>query len=336
MTDLGWFTFLILVVGSALATAVLIVVFHPLLRRYALARPNARSSHTEPTPQGAGAPVIIVTIIASLMAASCVGMSLGMLVVVLGAAAALAIVGAIDDIKVLEAAPRLIVQLAAATTVITSLPDELRVLDPLPLIFERAVLVLAIVWFVNLVNFMDGIDWITVAELIPILGSLAVLATLGEVPPIVAIVALSLGGATLGFAPFNRPVARLFLGDVGSLPIGLVVGWLLILTAGHGHLITAILLPLYYLADATLTLVRRFARREKVWQAHRSHYYQRATARGFTVLHVVARVFAVNLGLAVCGIVAAVCGTRLVEVLCLVVGCVLVAWLLRAFSRGRV
>ena len=75
-------------------------------------------------------------------------------------------------------------------------------------------------------------------------------------PP--ALIALALFGAMLGFAPFNRPVAKLFLGDGGSLPIGLVLGWLLLQLAGNGHLAAALLLPLYYVADATITLLRRW------------------------------------------------------------------------------
>ena len=138
-------------------------------------------------------------------------------------------------------------------------------------------------WFVNLVNFMDGIDWMTVAEAVPITGAIVVLGLAGIVPSLATLVALALLGAILGFAPFNRPVARLFLGDVGSLPIGLVLGWLLLLLAASGHLAAALLLPLYYLADASITLLLRIARREAVWQAHRSHFYQRAVAGGLTV-----------------------------------------------------
>ena len=76
----------------------------------------------------------------------------------------------------------------------------------------------------------------------------------------------------IGFAPFNRPVARLFLGDVGSLPIGLTITWLLILLAGRGHWAAALLLPLYYLGDATVTLLRRLANGERVMQAHRKSF----------------------------------------------------------------
>ena len=72
-----------------------------------------------------------------------------------------------------------------------------------------------------------------------------------------AVVAAALLGAIVGFAPFNKPVARLFLGDVGSLPMGLLLGWLLLQLAGEGHVAAAVILPLYYLLDATITLARR-------------------------------------------------------------------------------
>ena len=110
------------------------------------------------------------------------------------------------------------------------------------------------------------------------------LGWLGEVPASTTIVAAALCGAMLGFAPFNRPVAKIFLGDVGSLPIGLLLGWCLLQLAWHRHLAAALLLPLYYLTDATVTLFRRMCRREPFWAAHRSHFYQRATDNGFTVL----------------------------------------------------
>src|SRR5260370_22185354 len=105
-----------------------------------------------------------------------------------------------------------------------------------------------------------------------------------------------------GFAPFNRPVAKIFLGDVGSLPIGLLLGWCLLQLAWHHQFVAALLLPLYYLADATVTLLRRMARREPFWAAHRSHFYQRATDNNFTASRVVGEVFALNVGLAVLAI----------------------------------
>ncbi len=93
-------------------------------------------------------------------------------------------------------------------------------------------------------------------------------------------------------------MARLFLGDVGSQPVGLILFWLLLALAGSGHVAAALLLPLYYVADATITLLRRMARGERIMQAHRSHFYQIATTRGFSVIGVVRRVFAANVVLA--------------------------------------
>jgi UDP-N-acetylmuramyl pentapeptide phosphotransferase/UDP-N-acetylglucosamine-1-phosphate transferase len=84
----------------------------------------------------------------------------------------------------------------------------------------------------------------------------------------------------LGFLWWNRPPARIFLGDVGSVPIGFMLGWLLLQAAAAGLWAPALILPLYYLADASLTLARRALRGEKVWRAHREHFYQIAVRGG--------------------------------------------------------
>ena len=148
-----------------------------------------------------------------------------------------------------------------------------------------------------------------------------------------ALVALALCGALLGFAPFNKPVARLFLGDVGSLPIGLLVGWMLLQLAGTGALTAAILLPLYYLMDATITLLRRLARREKVWEAHRSHFYQKATDNGFSALEVSAHVFGLNLALAGLAAMTLLWSSAAMQIAALTAGLVLVGLVLRRFAR---
>jgi UDP-N-acetylmuramyl pentapeptide phosphotransferase/UDP-N-acetylglucosamine-1-phosphate transferase len=148
------------------------------------------------------------------------------------------------------------------------------------------------------------------------------------------VISLALCGATLGFAFFNRPVATLFLGDVGSLPIGLLLGWLLLMLAGSGARTAALLLPLYYLADSTITLLRRAINGEPVWQAHRSHFYQRATDRGFRVIDIVARVFVVNLALAGLALATILLPSQMTQVVAIGVGAVLAACLLAVFARG--
>ena len=97
----------------------------------------------------------------------------------------------------------------------------------------------------------------------------------------------------------------------------------------------ALLLPLYYLADATLTLGRRLLRREAVWEAHRTHFYQRATDRGFSVQEIVARVFVLNVALAALALVSAIEPDPRVDLATLALGSALVAWLLLTFARGK-
>jgi UDP-N-acetylmuramyl pentapeptide phosphotransferase/UDP-N-acetylglucosamine-1-phosphate transferase len=217
---------------------------------------------------------------------------------------------------------------------LATLPPELRLLPVLPWWGERILLLLGALWFVNLVNFMDGIDWLTVAEVVPIAATIAVIGLFGKIPPAAMVVSLALCGATIGFAFFNRPIAKLFLGDVGSLPIGLLLAWLLLVLAGNGGRAAAILLPLYYLADSTITLIRRAVNREPVWQAHRSHFYQRATDRSFTVVEIVARVFIVNIALSGLALATILVPSRVTDIAAVSAGIALVGWLLVVFARG--
>jgi UDP-N-acetylmuramyl pentapeptide phosphotransferase/UDP-N-acetylglucosamine-1-phosphate transferase len=331
-----WLALILAPVLAGSFTAALIVILSPWLQAYALARPNARSSHKAPTPQGGGAAVVLATLVTA-WAASALGDTTGLrggFAAVTAAAGLLCALGAVDDIRSLGALPRLILQCVAVAILITAMPADLRIVPFLPWWLEHAALFLGCVWFVNLTNFMDGIDWMTVAESVPVTAAIALAGSLGHLPWLPTIVALALLGAMLGFAPFNRPVAKLFLGDVGSLPIGLLLAWLLLQLAAGGHLAAALILPLYYLADATLTLLRRLIAGEPVWQAHRSHFYQRALDRGFTVPAVIARVFAVNVGLAVLALLTVFLPAMPVALAALAAAAVLVGWLLVALVRG--
>jgi UDP-N-acetylmuramyl pentapeptide phosphotransferase/UDP-N-acetylglucosamine-1-phosphate transferase len=313
----------------------LIVLLRPWLARYAMVQPNARSSHHKPTPQGGGVAVLVATL---MVAWGAVAFSPTLLqnqseqfVAVTAAAALLGMVGAMDDIRSLPPAARLATQCIAVGGVIMALPGELQIIPHAPWALERAGLFLAGVWFVNLVNFMDGIDWMTVAEAVPMTGAILVLGLAGVVAPLPAIVATALLGAIIGFAPFNKPVAQIFLGDVGSLPIGLLLGWLLLQLAGTGHLAAALILPLYYVADTTITLARRIVRGEAFWQAHRTHFYQRATDHGFAVHMIVTRVFVVNLALAALALVTIAAHNFLVSLAMLSVSAAIILWLLADF-----
>ncbi len=327
-----------LLVFAALMSGVLIVLMRPLLQRYALARPNARSSHSIPTPQGGGIAVVIAILGLAIIVVLATNVfspdDSSRLWRVFAATALIAVVGAIDDIRTIAIAPRLLLQTVAVAAVIAALPSDLQVVPYLPWWIERALLLLAGVWYINLVNFMDGIDWMTVAEIVPVTGGLLLIGLFfGTLPVAAMLVALALCGALLGFAPFNRPVAKLFLGDVGSLPIGLLLFWLLTLTAGSGYLAAALILPLYYLADTTLTLLRRMRNGEPFWIAHRSHFYQRATDHGFSVPQVIARVFAINIALVVLAAVTVLIPGFTSAIAALIAAALLVGWLLHIFSR---
>ena len=329
---------LILTAGSAIATALLIQLLRPWLLRYALARPNARSSHTVPTPQGGGIAIVVVlaVVIAGAGWLSPQWANARWTVSLFAALTALAVAGAVDDILPLPVLPRLAVQVAAGSLLVLSLPVESRLLPLLPLPAERALLVVALVWFTNLTNFMDGIDWMTVVEVVPIGAALAIVGMLGIVREMHALlpILLALLGAMIGFAPFNRHIAKLFLGDVGSLPVGALLGWLLIVLAA-GHPIAALILPLYYLADATITLLRRALRGENIAVAHRGHFYQIAIARGFSVPQVTCAVLVLNVLLAALAIASILTVQPLYRYLCLAAAVILTSVLLWRFERGR-
>lgn len=340
MQTLAWQTLGVLVATSAaLASMALIHQLKPLLLRYAMARPNARSSHKTPTPQGGGIAVVAVTLTMALvlhLLGQLPGIASGQIALVSIAVLSLAVVGGVDDIRPLPVLPRLAVQFTAAGLFIWALPDGAAPLSALalPHIVERVLLTVGLVWFINLTNFMDGIDGITVAEIAPITLAIAVMAHLGALSPGMGIVALILFGALLGFAPYNRHVARLFLGDVGSLAIGGLVGWLLIVLAGAGHLAAAMILPLYYLADTGVTLYLRWRRGERLSQAHRTHFYQKAVQRGLSVPQVTRAILWLNALLAGLALVSVLAASAAVSLAMLVLAGGATAALLWRFERG--
>lgn len=325
--------------ASAALSAGLILLLRPLLARYALARPNARSSHSVPTPQGGGIAVLAATLAVAtgaLAAAGTLGAVGPLWAMVAAASLLLAAVGAVDDIRPLSPLTRLLLQAVAVGAVVWAAGAHGRLLpETVPLWLEQALALVAGLWFVNLVNFMDGIDWITVAEMIPVATALALFGAFALGPADIVFPAAALCGALLGFAPFNKPVARLFLGDVGSLPIGLLVAWMLHRLAVEGGLAAAVILPLYHLADATITLFRRLARGERVWQAHRTHFYQQATDNGFSALEVSSQVFLLNLALAALAAATLLWPGLPVELGALAAAAALVALVLVRFATPR-
>jgi UDP-N-acetylmuramyl pentapeptide phosphotransferase/UDP-N-acetylglucosamine-1-phosphate transferase len=204
--------------------------------------------------------------------------------------------------------------------------------DAVPYPLEVGLLIVAGVWFVNLTNFIDGIDGVTLAGFLPLAGAAIVLAWMGRSTPLGGLLAVTFFGALAGFVWFNLPRASLFLGDVGSLPIGLIGGALLLDLAQNGALAAAIILPLYHFMDASLTLFGRLVRREKVWEAHRQHAYQRAVDGGWSHARVSGIVLALNIGLSALAVASVQLGLA-GQVGCIAAAGLCVAALIATFRR---
>ena len=274
----------------------------PLLRRAAvLDHPNERSLHAAPTPRGGGI-ALVGAILLAWLALIVAGAVAPRLLVVLFGAALLAAISWIDDLRGLSPATRLLAQLVAVGLGMLALMPAGPVFQfwLMPGLDAVAAALLWL-WFVNLFNFMDGIDGLAGSEAAAIGIGLVLFASLGagRDPGLAALAAA--GAAALGFLVWNWAPARIFLGDVGSVPLGYLLGFLLLDVAARGGWKIALILPLYFLADATITLLRRLARGERVWQAHRQHFYQRAVQRGLGHGDVVRRVIAADLILIGCG-----------------------------------
>lgn len=245
------------------------LLFLLLRARIALDQPNARSLHATPVPRTGG--------LALLGGAAAGWLAAGVWIapLMLGAALLLA-VSLIDDLRGLPAAARLSAQFAAAWGGVAMIPwPEIGAIGLLGA-------TLAVVWGCNLYNFMDGSDGLA--------GGMALigfsgygLAALGAQHDAIAAMSLCIAAAALAFLLFNFHPARLFMGDAGSVPLGFMAALLGILGWRQG--IWPEWFPLLvfspFVADASVTLARRLLRGEKVWQAHREHYYQRLVLMGW-------------------------------------------------------
>jgi len=312
-----------------IATGALIPI---LRRRDVLDHPNARSSHRVPTPRGGGIAVTGVVLLAWLALYRTGLVTAGLLSVSLGAGV-LAALSWVDDLRGLSPGIRLLAQLIAVTIGIFTLPEGHNRLEAWlgPTLYFAGLGALWI-WWINLFNFMDGIDGLAASEAAAVGGGLLLFAAVGVgEDPAAALRAAGLFGAAIGFLWWNWSPARIFLGDVGSVPLGYLSGFLLLGLAARGHWKIALILPLYFLADATITLLRRLLRGERIWQAHRQHFYQQAVRDGLDHGAVVKRVIVADLLLIGCGWAAENGGGTMA----LGVAVAIVAVLLAALARGR-
>jgi len=282
------------------------VVLSNLRRRSILDHPNARSSHTTPTPHGSGLAVVTVILVGWVSAAVAFPDVSDVVMVIAACCLPIAVISRLDDLKGVAPVWRLMVQAACigAALVLAPLPGPI-FQGLLPGTVDTAAAAILWIWFVNLFNFMDGIDAIAGTEAASLGIGLVVVAGVAGGATGTAVPAAIVIGAAAGFLWWNRPPARIFLGDVGSVPLGFLLGWLLLDAAARGEWAAALILPLYYLADATWTLLRRLLRGAKVWEAHREHFYQQGARDGRGHGAVVLAVALVNVVLIVLAAAAA-------------------------------
>jgi Fuc2NAc and GlcNAc transferase len=276
-----------------------------LVRRYALRTslldvPNARSSHVRPTPRGGGIAIVVVSLAAMAVLVLFDQLDRRFFYALSGGGAAIAWVGYLDDRGRIGIVWRFVVHVAAAIWAVAFLGGmtdinwqgttvTLGMLGPM-------LAVLGIVWSLNLFNFMDGIDGIAASQAVFMAGVGALLAHLAGLTTSIPAAGWTIAAASFGFLLWNWPPARVFMGDVGSGFLGFVLA---VLALGATRE-SAVMLPVWlilgavFIVDATFTLCRRLARRERFYEAHRSHAYQWLSRRWSSHLRVTAACATLN------------------------------------------
>ena len=240
---------------------------------------GARTSHTGEVPRGGGLVLTPVLLAAWIAAGHGLAFDRLTLVVLATGTAVLFVVCWRDDAGGLPPLVRLLVQLGVVGVALVLAPPGPVFQGLMAPVAEGGLILLLWVGFLNIFNFMDGMDGIAGAETVTIgLGSALVTAVAG-LAPVLAVMGLA-AAAAVGFLRWNWHPASIFLGDTGSIPLGFLLGWLLLGLAASGQWAPALILALYYLADGGLTLARRALMGERIWQAHRQHFYQRAFTPG--------------------------------------------------------
>lgn len=276
------------IVGLLLVVFVSSWLFTGAMRRYALDRnlldiPNDRSSHGAPTPRGGGLAIVITFLASCLVLLWLKFIETPMLIGLMGAGVFTAIVGFVDDHRHVAARFRLLAHFIAAVWLLFWIGG----LPPIPMFgvvmemewLRQLLAVVYLVWLLNLYNFMDGIDGIASIEAITVCIGGVFLILIAQPSEGKWVVPAMLAAAVGGFLLWNWPRARMFMGDVGSGFLGVMLGLFALEAAGQDPRLFwgwSILLGVF-IVDATVTLIRRMVRGEKFYEAHRSHAYQYAS-----------------------------------------------------------
>lgn len=282
---------MMILLGAFVAFIVALLVTHqicdPASRLHILDHPNERSLHTQAVPRTGGVAILMGIASAFLLLYGFADFSLATVGWITSGAAVVALVSLIDDRQSLSVRLRLLGQVVSAGLVVagglwlheSELPGADGAWAPT---IGVVLSMLYLIWMVNLYNFMDGMDGFAGGMAVIGFGTFVVLGTLVGNSAFIA-TSLIIASAAAGFLVFNFPPARIFMGDGGSATLGMLAGGLSLWGVRDGvfPFWVALLVFSPFIVDATVTLLRRLGRGERVWQAHKSHYYQRLVQFGW-------------------------------------------------------
>ena len=265
------------------------------LRGGVLDMPNMRSSHSEPVPRLGGIGILVAVAVAAGVLAT-IGPHLSETpslltrptMVMIGAGLGMAAIGFYDDLYGLRPAVKLLCQLVLAGAIAAwgCHIESVQIADWGPFALGLASVPVTILWltgFANIFNFMDGINGISGVSGATFFLFFSIFAWLGSSPEL-TLFGVIFASACIGFLPHNFPVARTFMGDTGSLMLGIVLGFYVVYLAQRspGMLLPLLLVCSIYLWDSGFTILLRLRRRENILHPHRSHLYQRLVKAGLS------------------------------------------------------
>ncbi|MFL2662625.1 MAG: hypothetical protein ACJ0G0_03920 [Alphaproteobacteria bacterium] len=268
--------------------------------------PTDRSNHKIPTPRGAGLIIIPVVAISTLIFFYLIEQIFFEWIIIFLLCFLLGMISFIDDIKNLGTKVRLflhffivslslIIYIEPITMNLFSAPLLYEKYIPLIICFLFVFILISWMWIINLYNFMDGIDGLTALQVCTVAVCTNFLSILGYINEEYQYFSLILFSVYLAFYQFNQSPAKIFLGDVGSIPSGYLVGFIMIsCLLTNGILLPIVIVNMYYILDSSITLLIRFYKRDNVLEAHSDHFYQKMIRKGYQHSYVIKWIFALN------------------------------------------